>query len=218
MRAFIGLLVAVSVVFSSCAPGLFGSESWGKSIFAPSAASDSAACDAGYQYGQTNKAIQTVGFIQFKSSKGPVRLLTRLGMAYFLCNSLGLLNGRKPASISPVFTTSISFDDASFVGKIAKVSISLEDQKGQEFARITAEQDETENSKQWYKLKSLSSGDIAALDKAVSFTIIIERAAGEEKYKITQQFQPYGPTVNAQAKVADLLSRHSLEIMSSGQK
>ena len=217
MRTKWWMLVGLAAVLIACAPSVSSREAWGRAVFSPSSSSERAACDAGYQYGQTTKAIQTVGLISFSTPRGSLRLLTRLAKLHFLCNSIGLFNGRKPETYSDVFNTDVGFEDATMVGRFAKVSFSLEDEKGSEFARLTAEQTETEKNRQWYARKSYSATDLAALDKAASFSIIIERGSGEERYKVTQGFQPYGPSANANIQATGILSQRALAALSKGQ-
>jgi hypothetical protein len=183
---FLGLVIG-------CAPGTIGGESWGKAMFSPSSVSDQAACDAGFEFGQTQKKLNSVGALRFQTSKGLVLFNTRLSKLYFLCNSLGWLNGRKPSSFSPVFSSDIMFDDAAMVGKTAQVTISLEDEQGKEFARLNATKDETEGNRQWYTPISYSNADIAALNLAKSFTIIINRGTTDERYKVNSSFTPLSP-------------------------
>jgi hypothetical protein len=181
-------------VLAGCAPSFLGGESWGKAMFSPSPVADQSACDAGFDYGQSQKKLNAVGAVRFQTSKGLVLFNTRLGKLYFLCNSLGWLGGRKPTGFSEVFTSDVMFEDASMVGKTAQIAISLEDEQGKEIARLNAEKGETEGNRQWYTPKRYSPADIEALNKAKSFTILLNRGSREERYKINSTFTAISPT------------------------
>jgi hypothetical protein len=187
------LLLGVGLLLAACAPSSLGGESWGKAMFSPSPVADQAACDAGFDFGQTQKRINSVGAVRFQTSKGLVLFNTRLGKLYFLCNSLGLFGGRKPNTFSEVFSSDVMFEDASMVGKTAKITISLEDEQGKEIARLNAERSETEGNRQWYTPKRYSAADIEALNKAKSFTILLNRGSSDERYKINPSFTPISP-------------------------
>jgi hypothetical protein len=190
-----GAALIVFTLLVSCAPGALNSEPWARTIFAPSASSEQNACDAGFEYGQSRKQINLVGGIRFNSPRGLVLFNTRLGKLYFLCNSIGLLSGRKPTDLSPVFSTDVMLEDKLLVGKIARVAFSLEDAEGKEIARLNASARSVEDNRQWYKVAALTSADQQRLTEAKSFTIIVNRGDQiDERYKVTQTFTPLTPT------------------------
>ena len=142
---------------------------------------------------------------------------THLTKLYFICNKIGLLDDAPEPKMRLGFDTDVFFEDATMVGRLAKVSFSLEDEKGSEFARLIAEQTVTWKNYQYYARKRYSAADLAALDEAVSFSIIIERGSGEERYKVTQGFQPYGPSANASLETTGIVGQRILAALSEGQ-
>jgi hypothetical protein len=215
--AQLAFMLVFTGLFVGCVPGAFGGDPWALAIFAPSTASESRACDAGYEYGQTQKSFNSVGSIRFNSTRGPVMLSTRLGKLYFLCNTLGVVNGRKPTQLSPVFSTNILLEDATLVGKRVRVLISLEDDQGKEIGQLNASARETENNRQWYSVPAFTDEDLKRLGEAKSFSILINRGDQPiERYKVTQSFTPLSPTSIATLEMNKLSSPETRRAFDKG--
>jgi hypothetical protein len=181
MRNFFAALIFAAAL-SSCA--LFQPEPWAKEIFAPSSATDQRSCDRGKQRGKSEQKSESFGELEFKAKQGDLRVATRGSKLYFLCYALGLFFSNGSIELSPVFRTDIRIEDAAVKRENIKVEVSLE-REGNEIARLTESETETEdNDKTWYSFRRLNQNQLAALEQTTSFTIVINRGLGEERYAV----------------------------------
>jgi hypothetical protein len=158
-------------------------------MFAPDKAAHEKACTSGAYYGISQRGLNEKIDVDFQPPVGKLSLWSSLGKTYFFCNSIGLLVQRRPDTF-PIFSTQILVMDEGLVPADVKLMLSLEDEKGLEFAQMQASDVESEPSKVWFQFDTLSDANKANLDKTVSFTIILTRKGIEEKYKVTQDLYP----------------------------
>jgi hypothetical protein len=176
------MILALALSLTGCA--LFKSEAWAKQILLPNASTDSTACNKGVQAGSARQELGSFGTITFKPPQGSLGFSTRISQVYLLCYATGLIIGRKPDNIPDSFSTSVRIEDDTTTRAKIRVEISLE-QDGNEIVRLTESEIETEGTaKTWYSFKRLSAAQQTALETANSFTIIVNRGAGEERYAV----------------------------------
>jgi hypothetical protein len=165
-------------------------ESWGKQIFGPSSATDQRACERGKLRGNSQQNPETFGELEFKAKQGYLLIYTRGGQLYSYCYAIGLALSNVSIELSPVFRTIIRIEDAAVKRENIKVEVSLE-REGNEIARLTESETETEDSdKTWYSFRRLNQNQLAALEQTTSFTIIINRGLGEERYAVNPTSLP----------------------------
>lgn len=182
-------ILALTALFSSCASILPGAQPWARAIFAPDKAAHEKTCTSGAYYGISKRSLNEKIDIDFQPPVGKLSLWSSLGKTYFFCNSIGLLVQRRPETY-PIFSTQILVMDEGLVPAEVKLMLSLEDEKGLEFAQMQASNIDSEPNKVWFQFDTVSDADKANLDKTVSFTIILTRKSVEEKYKVTQETYP----------------------------
>ena len=180
-RVFVAVLLALSL--TGCA--LFKPEPWAKQIFAPSSVTDNAACDRGVREGSSKKDLDDkFGSVEFAPKQGDLAFATRSRTLYLLCYATGLISQGRPSSLRDSYTTFIRIQDSAVKRDQIKVQISLE-QDGRELVRLTDAEIETEgDDKTWYSFKRFSQNQLSALEQTTSFTIIVNRGLGEERYPI----------------------------------
>jgi hypothetical protein len=182
-------MLALATLFSSCASVFPGAQPWARVMFAPDKAAHEKACTSGAYYGISRRDLNEKVDVDFQPPTGTLSLWSSLGKTYFFCNSVGLLVQRRPETY-PIFSTQILVTNEGLVPADVKLMLSLEDEKGLEFAQMQSSDVESEPNKVWFQFDTVSDADKANLDKTVSFTIILTRKGVEEKYKVTQETYP----------------------------
>ncbi len=182
-------ILALATLFSSCASTLPGAQSWARVMFAPDKAAHEKACTSGAYYGISQRGLNEKVDVHFQPPTGELSLWSSLGKTYFFCNSIGLLVQRRPDTF-PIFSTQILVTNEGLVPADVKLLLSLEDEKGLEFAQMQASDVESEANKVWFQFDTVSDADKVNLDKTMSFTIVLTRKGVEEKYKVTQDLYP----------------------------
>jgi hypothetical protein len=176
------MILGLALSLSGCA--LFQPESWAKQIFAPSSATDQRACERGKQRGKSEQRSESFGELEFKAKQGNLQVSTRSGKLYQFCFALGLFFDNGSIELNAAFYTDIRIEDAAVKRENIKVEVSLE-REGTEIARLTESEKETEdNDKTWYSFRRLNQNQLAALEQTTSFTIVIDRGLGEERYAV----------------------------------
>jgi hypothetical protein len=183
------LMLTLAAFFSSCASVFPGAQPWARVMFAPDKAAHEKACTSGAYYGISKRALNEKVDIDFQPLVGKLSLWSSLGKTYFFCNAIGSIVQRRPDTF-PIFSTQILVTDEGLVPADVKLMLSLEDEKGQEFAQMQASDVESEPNKVWFQFDTVNDTDKANLDKTASFTIILTRKGIEEKYKVTQETYP----------------------------
>jgi hypothetical protein len=196
MNKFIGMSIFL-LALSACAPGAGTGESWARAIFAPSNSTIKSACNAKMDLFAKSDSGTTVGGIPLSSNGHSIRFQSAPGQAAIFCGIFGGLvaNGNRDS----FFNTSIytkSRDEAHvFVVvngndidiKTASLSINLEDETGANLAGVKAPIVEGVLPGVRFDFEHTSFAREPQLDRVASFTIIVNRGTGEERYKVTQQ-------------------------------
>jgi hypothetical protein len=178
------LLAALILALSLSGCALFQPEPWAKQIFAPSSMTDQRSCDRGTQRGKSKQTLDDFGRVKFTAKQGDLLFTTRGSKLHLLCYALGLIVGRGSEEFDPIFRTDIRIEASGVKRENIKVEVSLE-REGNEIARLTESETETEdNDKTWYSFRRLNQNQLAALEQTTSFTIVINRGLGEERYAV----------------------------------
>ena len=183
------LKLTLAALFSSCASVFPGAQPWARVMFAPDKAAHEKACTNGAYYGISKRDLNEKVDIDFQPPTGKLSLWSSLGKTYFFCNAIGSIVQRRPDTF-PIFSTQILVNDEGLVPADVKLILSLEDEKGQEFAQMQSSDVESEPKKVWFQFDTVSDADKANLDKTMSFTIILTRKGVEEKYKVSESSYP----------------------------
>jgi hypothetical protein len=183
-------LLFLGLMFSSCSLMSPARDSWAKAIFAPSPSSESAACDEGFRIGSVEKTIKPSGYVNLDAVRGRININSRLGKINFLCMAIGLLNGRKPQDYGSVFQTNIMLEDTQYNKDQTLVTVILQGDRDEPLATLNFGETANEEDRHWYSATGYNADQLEAMDKALSFTISIERGLGLEKYAFTPQSYP----------------------------
>ena len=103
---------------------------------------------------------------------------------FFTTDVFGEIARKANASVV-VFTKAASINDVS-------IYLALEDKAGKEFSQVGSYTAEGVIPGVRFNFNKLTPTDISNIDKAFSFTVVINRGAGEEKFSVTQNnFNPF---------------------------
>jgi hypothetical protein len=182
MRRLIALLLMV--LLASCAPMRGSQESWGRQIFAPSSALDQKACDKGIQVRSSKpNPDDPFGRLAFSPKQGELDMTTRSRLVYFYCSITVVAK-----ILDPEARTLIRVKDTTVTGANIKVEVSLE-HNSNEIARLKnpdaeASEPRWETDATYFRFGQFDQAQLAALDQTTSFSIIINRGLGEERYPV----------------------------------
>ncbi len=196
MKNFIGMGVLL-LSLAACAPGAGTGESWARAIFAPSNATIKSACNTKMDLFAQSDLGTTVGGIPLSSNGHSIRFQSAPGQAAIFCGIFGGLvaNGNRESFFNTsVYTKSrdeahvfVVVNGSDIDIKTASLSINLEDEAGMSLAVIKAPIVESVLPGVRFDFEHTSFAREAQLDRVASFTIIVNRRTGEERYKVTQQ-------------------------------
>jgi hypothetical protein len=182
-------MLALAALFSSCASILPGAQPWAHAMFAPDKAAHEKTCTNGAYYGISRHELNPNIMLKLQPQKGEMLLQASLAKTYFFCNSIGYIFKQRPTEYS-IFSTSVFVSEPGLSKDKVQLHVSLEDEKGQEFAQLKPDGLETEAGKVWFEFDTISDEDKTNLDKTVSFTIVLTRNGVEEKYPINERTYP----------------------------
>jgi hypothetical protein len=196
MKKFIGLGVLL-LMLAACVPGASTSESWARAIFAPSNATIKSACNMAMDLFGKSDIETSIGEILLVSNGHSIRFVSAPGDATTFCGLLGgfIANDDRFSFFNSFAYTDIRDDAHVFVVvngtnidiKTASLSISLEDETGASLAIVKAPNVEGVLPGVRFDFESTTFTREPQLDRVASFTIILNRGTGEERYKVTQQ-------------------------------
>ena len=178
-RVFVAVLLAVSL--TGCA--LFKPEPWARQIFAPSSQSQSTACDRGINSNQELPPI--VGRVFLSPKVGELSFHSQLGQLQLLCYLAPSFARDQLSLIASIAQTYVLFQDSSVKRENVKVEISLE-RDGQELVRLkpSTVTPREESAATVFEFARLTSDQLTALEQTTSFSIIVNRGLGEERYAV----------------------------------
>jgi hypothetical protein len=174
------------IVLSACAPSSSQEkqDSWAKQIFAPSSALDQKACAQGRQARSSKpNPDDSPGQVVFTPKQGELNLISRSSLVYFYCSITVV------AEILDAETrTLIRVKDTAVKGANIKVEVSLEHDSN-EIARLKnpdseASEPKWETDATYFRFGRFDQAQLAAFDQTTSFTIIVNRGLGEERYAV----------------------------------
>ena len=193
------LMLVFGLMLVACAPNNVRSELWARNIFVPTQANAQQGCSAAFSQSPGNY----IGEKTFSSSQGQVRLISAPGDIGVFCQLLGILLSDSSALNSffateefaalakkanagvIVFTKSTSLKDTS-------AYLSLEDASGKEFSQVRSFTVEGVIPGVRFNFNQLTEIDVLNIGKALSFTIVINRGFGEERFPVNQNnFNPF---------------------------
>ena len=175
------MTLALALSLSGCT--MLKPESWAKQIFSPSSVTYNAACDQGILEASGSQELKPIGRVVLSPKQGGLGVLAGYGQTHLICFGVGRILNRRPEEI-PQFATEIRIQDASVKRDQIKLQVSLE-QDGRELSRLEeAEITPEGNDITVYRFKRFNANQLAALDQADSFTIIVNRGLSEERYPI----------------------------------
>jgi hypothetical protein len=178
MRTVSAALI-LALTLSSCT--MFKPESWATQVFSPSSQSINTACDRGIEAGPN---AFDFGRIIFSPTVGKLILTTRLSEVHVSCHLIGSFAKTMMDTISTVAKTEVQVQDSSVKRELISMEISLE-HDGQELVRLkTSSTDAEDTDKTWFSFRRLNQNQLAALEQTTSFTIVINRGLGEERYAV----------------------------------
>ncbi len=190
MKRIFGLIFLA--IFVSCAPTSVGNESWSRVVFVASESAAQKGCTAAI----TQPPGSYIGQKPFASVNGAVNFMSTPGKVGIFCQlfSFGLqtATARDQYFSSGAFKQQIRDAHAYVVvftkeTDFKKVSLylSLEDKDGKEFAQLRNASVEGVLPGVRYDFDQLNPSDLANIDKTVSFSIVVNRGFGEEKFRVT---------------------------------
>jgi hypothetical protein len=191
MNKFIGM-AALLFVLVACVPENQIQETWSRSVFAPSEASFRKACVAAIN----TPLEQDIGEVWFGSPNGKVFFVSAPGTLGMDCQfdfAFGLQDRNNLSNYlnSQEFKELIADSQAFFVvytqKNMADVAayISLENAKGVEFAQLISNNVEGVIPGFRYNFTQLSASDIENIAKTTSFSLVVNRGFGKEKFRVT---------------------------------
>ncbi len=183
---FLGLVV-------SCAPGTIGGESWSRTVFVASESAAQKGCTAAV----TQSPGNYVGQKPFASANGAVNFMSTPGKVGIFCQLLSFVL-QTPAARDQYFSSSafkqqvrdahahvVVFTKETDFKKVS-LYLSLEDKDGKEFAQLRNATVEGVLPGLRYDFDQLNLSDLANIDKTFSFTIVVNRGTGDEKFRVAQ--------------------------------
>ncbi len=182
-------MLALAALFSSCASILPGAQPWARAMFAPDKATHEKTCTNGAYFGISRHELNPNIMLKLQPTKGEMMLQTSLAKTYFFCNSIGFLLNRRPTEYS-IFSTSVFVSEPGLTKDKVQLVVSLEDEKGQEFAQLKPSGLETETDRVWFEFDTINDENKANLDKTVSLKIVLTRNGVEEKYAVNERSYP----------------------------
>jgi hypothetical protein len=189
IKLTIAMLICVGL--AGCMPS-GSNQAWSNVVFISSQENAQRGCTAAISQSVGNY----IGQKSFASANGNVNFMSSPGQIGIFCQifSFGLQtqSGRDQYFASEGFQRSVRDSNAYVVvftketdaNKISLV-LSLEDKDGKEFALLKPATIEGVSPGIRYDFDNLSSGDVANIAKTNSFTILVNRGAGEEKFRVT---------------------------------
>ena len=193
------VILVFGIALMGCAPNVVSNELWAKTVFVPTQSGSQQGCAAGFNQSSEKRIGEKI----FRTSRGEVRLTSAPGDVGGFCQLLGILIPNS-AGLNEFFTTEAFGEiarkaNASVVvfAKIASLSdvsiyLALEDKAGKEFFQVRSYTAEGVIPGVRFNFDQLTPNDVLNIDKAFSFTIVVNRGFGEEKFPITQSnFNPF---------------------------
>jgi hypothetical protein len=177
MRTVSAALIFAATL-SSCT--MVKPESWAKQIFAPSSGTDQRACDEGFAARSNPQASRSFGYVALKPPVGKLSFFSRIGFIHLRCRVMVAFD-QKPSGPFGDFTY-VSIEDSSVTSKQVKVQISLEANQNEVFRLTDLPIISDEVDRIWYAIDRRNENLIKSLETVTSFTIIVNRGAGEERY------------------------------------
>jgi hypothetical protein len=182
---------ALLLGLAACAPGNQFSEPWSRSVFAPSEASLRRGCIADKDQPVGNY----IGQVSFNSQNGIVNFMSAPGQVGVFCKFFAFVlntpEGQSQFFELPTFKSRVNDAGAYIVvytkSDITKVSvhISLESADGSEIYQLTPKNAENVIPGVRYDFKQLSASDRENIAKTASFSLVVNRGFGEEKFRVT---------------------------------
>jgi hypothetical protein len=182
-------MLALAALFSSCASVLPSAQPWARAMFAPDKATHEKTCTNGAYFGISRHELNPNIMLKLQPLTGEMMLQASLAKTYFFCNTIGFIINKRPSEY-PIFSTSIFVSEPGLTKAKVQLIVSLEDEKGVEFAQLKPDGLETETDKVWFKFETINDAYKANLDKTASFSIVLTRDGAEEKYKISSNSYP----------------------------
>jgi hypothetical protein len=190
MNKFV-VTAALLFVLTACVPGNQTRETWSRSVFAPSEASSRMGCLAA----KDQPAGNYIGQSSFKSEHGIVDFRSAPGQVGGLCKFYAIVlhtpEGQNQFFDLPYFKKLVNEARAFIViytdRDIGKVSahINLESAGGVEFAQLIPKSAEVARVGVQYDFNQLSVSDLENIAKTSSFSLVVNRGFGEEKFRVT---------------------------------
>jgi hypothetical protein len=181
MRQVLAALI-LSLSLSGCA--LFKPEAWAKQMFSPSSQSINTACDNGIS-SFSRREFPKFGRVYFSPKVGELGFHSQLGQMTLFCFLAGNFAKSQSSEIAQIFTSEVRLLDTTSKREAIKVQISLE-REGQELIRLEPSviEPQEEAGSTNYVFHRLSGNQITALEETTSFTVIVNRGSGEERYAV----------------------------------
>jgi hypothetical protein len=185
-------MVALSFVLVACVAGNQFSESWSRSVFTPSEASFRKACVTSIN----TPLEQDIGEVWFSSPNGKVFFVSAPGtlgidcqfdFAFGLQDRGNLNNYLNSSEFKELMADSQAFFVVYTQKNMADVAahISLENANGEEFAQLISNNVEGVIPGFRYNFTRFSALDIENIAKTSSFSLVVNRGFGEEKFRVT---------------------------------
>ncbi len=181
------VLLSCALLLSSCVPPLLGSPNWVRIALAPNAIERNAACDrAVAQSSSTQFKLDNLvsGVIQLGPEKDNLSLFSSLGGTYTLCRVLGF-SGRRPDEVPNIYTF-VVVGQAGLEPSQLSVKLEFNDAEGKTFHTMTASQIDAKEDDVKAVFKRVVGTDTEAMNKSVTFTVVINRGKGEERHRVTR--------------------------------
>ena len=174
------MTLALALSLSGCT--MLKPETWAKQIFSPSSATDQKACDEGFSARSNPQAPRSIGSVDLQPKVGKLRFQSRIGFIHLRCR-VQVAFDQKPSGPFSDFSF-VSLEDSSVNSKQVKIEISLEASQNEIFRLTDLPIIYDQDNVIWYAIDRRNENLVTALEVVTSFTIIVNRGLGEERYAV----------------------------------
>jgi hypothetical protein len=178
-------LLVLALVLSSCVPTLLSSKSWVRIAIAPDAVERNEACNRGFS-NASRRNFQDVlaGVVDLGGTTSGLQFYSSLGSTYSLCYIFGF--GSTRPSQTPVVNTFVTIDQVGLKPEQVKAQIALEADNGNVLQSIAPSAVRTDSDGTTLVFGKFTGSDVDAMNNATSFSFILDRGKGEERFRITR--------------------------------